>query len=85
MGRNISKKPEIVAAGHICLDITPAFLDKNKKTIGELLLPGRLLQMGGADVHTGGAVANTGLAVAGRMHAGKWCFPSWRITAPGRA
>ena len=63
MGRNISKKPEIVAAGHICLDITPAFLDKNKKTIGELLLPGRLLQMGGADVHTGGAVANTGLAL----------------------
>ncbi len=57
------KSPEIIAAGHICLDITPAFLEQKGGTIGEVLLPGRLLQMGQADVHTGGSVANTGLAL----------------------
>ena len=54
---------KIIVAGHICLDITPAFLEKSGKTVGEILKPGRLLQMGSADVHTGGAVANTGLAL----------------------
>ncbi len=54
---------KIISAGHICLDITPAFLENEARTIGELLLPGRLLQMGKADVHTGGSVANTGLAL----------------------
>lgn len=54
---------KIIAAGHICLDITPAFPDKEVENIGELFVPGRLLQMGGADVHMGGSVANTGLAL----------------------
>ena len=53
----------IVAAGHICLDITPAFPDKAVNRVEEILVPGRLLQMGTADVHVGGAVANTGLGL----------------------
>ncbi len=58
----MSKK--IIAAGHICLDITPVFPADNKgKSISELLQPGKLLQMEPADVHTGGSVANTGLAL----------------------
>jgi len=54
---------KIVVAGHICLDITPVFPDKEVTSLGDVLTPGQLLQMGSADVHTGGSVANTGLAL----------------------
>lgn len=54
----------ILAAGHICLDITPVFPQENRcDSIGTKLVPGKLLQMQGVDVHTGGSVANTGLAL----------------------
>lgn len=54
---------KVIVAGHICLDITPVFSDKTAEKIEQILKPGKLLQMGNADVHTGGAVANTGLAM----------------------
>ena len=57
----VTKK--VIVAGHICLDITPVFPDKKIHAGSELLQPGKLIQMGEADVHTGGAVANTGLAM----------------------
>lgn len=54
----------ILAAGHICLDITPVFPEGTRcDSIGSKLVPGKLLQMKGVDVHTGGSVANTGLAL----------------------
>lgn len=56
-------KKKVIAAGHICLDITPVFPKKSGKNIGEILKPGKLLNVDQADVHTGGAVANTGLAM----------------------
>lgn len=56
-------KKKVIVAGHICLDITPMFPDKKVKNPSEILSPGKLIQMGKADVHTGGAVANTGLAM----------------------
>ncbi|MBQ9644561.1 MAG: carbohydrate kinase family protein [Lachnospiraceae bacterium] len=57
-------KHKIIAAGHICLDITPVFpAGQSVRKPGELLVPGRLVRMEGADVHTGGSVANTGLAL----------------------
>ncbi|MDV3427087.1 MAG: carbohydrate kinase family protein [Bacillota bacterium] len=56
-------KKKIVAAGHICLDITPVFSIKEVKKINQVLIPGKLVQMKEADVHTGGSVANTGLAM----------------------
>lgn len=59
--RLVGKK--IIAAGHICLDITPVFPEQKVENIGDIMVPGKLIQMGGADVHTGGAVANTGLAM----------------------
>ena len=58
----MSKKA--IAAGHICLDITPVFPADKVGTPAQLLVPGKLLRMEGADVHTGGSVANTGLAMA---------------------
>lgn len=65
---NKTEAVKIVSAGHICLDITPVFMENggagnDAEGIGELLVPGRLLQMGPADVHIGGSVANTGLAL----------------------
>lgn len=57
----MSKK--IIVAGHICIDITPVFPDKKTSNIGDVLQPGKLIQMGNAEVSTGGAVANTGLGM----------------------
>jgi sugar/nucleoside kinase (ribokinase family) len=54
---------KVIVAGHICLDITPMFPDKKWNNLGEILSPGKLIQMREANVHTGGAVANTGLAM----------------------
>lgn len=53
----------MIAAGHICLDITPVFGTGRVEKPEELLRPGELIQMQQADVHTGGSVANTGLAM----------------------
>lgn len=55
---------KVIAAGHICVDITPVFPQGNRAVhVGDILQPGRLLHMNGVDVHTGGSVANTGLAL----------------------
>ena len=57
----MSKKA--VAAGHICLDITPSVSRQTTSDIREIFAPGRLINVGDADIHTGGSVANTGLAM----------------------
>lgn len=55
---------KIIAAGHICIDITPVFsAERRYANIGDLLEPGKLIHVEPADVHTGGSVANTGLAL----------------------
>ena len=55
---------KVISAGHICLDVTPVFqAGTSVRDIGQLLVPGKLIQMEGASVHTGGSVANTGLAL----------------------
>ena len=58
----MSDRKKVIAAGHICLDITPVFPDRTRSNLGEVLTPGKLLHMNGVDVHTGGSAANTGLA-----------------------
>ena len=57
----MSKK--VIVAGHICIDITPVFPNKKTTNISDVLKPGKLIQMGKAEVSTGGAVANTGLGM----------------------
>ena len=52
-----------IAAGHICVDITPVFPPQDIRQPGDLLIPGKLLNVGPAEVSIGGAVANTGLAM----------------------
>ncbi len=57
-------KKKIIAAGHICIDITPVFPQGQRyQAVGDILVPGKLLLVEQADVHTGGSVANTGLAL----------------------
>lgn len=56
-------KKKVISAGHICLDITPVFPDSCAHQMGDLLKPGKLINMKAADVHTGGSVSNTGLAM----------------------
>ena len=55
---------KIIAAGHVCIDITPVFpAHQSYHDLSELLIPGKLIRMEAADVHAGGSVANTGLAL----------------------
>jgi sugar/nucleoside kinase (ribokinase family) len=49
----------VLVAGHICLDIIPMIPIAH----GDLLAPGRLVQVGAATICTGGLVSNTGLAL----------------------
>ncbi len=53
---------KVIAAGHICLDLTPAFLE-NGVPLPKLFQPGKMLQMGGINIHLGGSVSNTGLGM----------------------
>lgn len=55
---------QVVVAGHICIDVIPAFRGTSKVDIKELFVPGKLLIMGGATVSTGGPVSNTGLGLS---------------------
>ncbi len=57
-----SEQPDVVVAGHICLDIIPTF-DDRQTDLAALLVPGKLVDVGPAVVSTGGAVSNTGLAL----------------------
>lgn len=53
----------MIAAGHICLDITPVFPGGRVRKVSELMQPGKLIAVDASDVHTGGSVSNTGLAM----------------------
>ncbi len=56
--------PEIIVAGHICLDVIPTIREGSRgQGLGELLAPGKLIDIGPASLSTGGAVSNTGLAL----------------------
>ena len=58
------KEKIIISVGHVCIDITPVIPAGISCTApGELLIPGKLIHVDAADVHTGGSVANTGLAL----------------------
>ncbi len=59
----MNKRPKrILAAGHICIDVTPVFPHAHL-SFAEALSPGKLTHVDAADIHTGGSVANTGLAL----------------------
>lgn len=53
---------DVVAAGHICVDVIPTF-DGPEIPVAQLLAPGGLTKIGPVVASTGGAVSNTGLAL----------------------
>ena len=58
----MSTQPDVVAAGHICIDLIPC-LDEVVGELGAIFAPGTLVNVGPAAVSTGGSVSNTGLAL----------------------
>jgi len=57
-------QPELIVAGHICLDVIPAMHGTSQgQGMGELLAPGKLVDVGPVQLATGGTVSNTGLAL----------------------
>jgi sugar/nucleoside kinase (ribokinase family) len=54
--------PQVIVAGHICLDIIPD-LPPGIGRGDRIFSPGKLIQVGAAARSTGGAVSNTGLAL----------------------
>ena len=55
---------DVVAAGHLCLDMYPRFeTDIASGRLADVLRPGTLVNMGGMAFSTGGAVSNVGIAM----------------------
>ncbi|GAC1349771.1 MAG: hypothetical protein NVS2B12_36690 [Ktedonobacteraceae bacterium] len=53
--------PEVIVAGHICLDIFPVF--NGQTSASGVISPGKLVKVGPALIAIGGSVANTGLTL----------------------
>jgi sugar/nucleoside kinase (ribokinase family) len=59
-----TKDIEIVAAGHTCLDLIPAFTIEGKvDKMTDVLVPGKMINMGKCVVVGGGPVTNAGVSI----------------------
>ena len=47
---------KIVVAGHISVDMTPVFQGSKKKSLSQILCPGKLIRTGDMVVYSGGVV-----------------------------
>ena len=54
---------EIVAAGHTCLDLIPAFTIDAVDDMTDVLVPGKMINMGQCVVVGGGPVTNAGVSI----------------------
>ncbi len=60
----VEKDIEIVSAGHLCLDIIPAFtIEKEVDNLTDVLIPGKMINMGKCVVVAGGPVTNAGVSI----------------------
>ena len=63
------RKIDAVVAGHLCIDVYPAFPplgapgESPSAVVNKILAPGKLVEVGPLTVATGGPVSNTGLAL----------------------
>ena len=55
---------DVIAAGHICLDIIPPFAASDTRAFEQAFQPGKLLHIDQALLGTGGPVSNTGIALS---------------------
>ncbi|MFA5293279.1 MAG: carbohydrate kinase family protein [Phycisphaerae bacterium] len=63
---------DVMAAGHLCIDIIPKFLVTGIKNIAEIMRPGKLVNVLDAAISTGGPVSNTGINM--KTLGNKVCF-----------
>ena len=68
----MSRLYDVMAAGHLCLDVIPRFPDTGVTQIGDIMRPGKLVNIEEAVVSTGGPVSNTGLNM--KTLGNKVCF-----------
>lgn len=54
---------QAIVAGHLCLDLNPAFAVDGGQSIKDILVPGKLVNMDEVALSTGGAVSNTGISL----------------------
>jgi len=54
---------DVVVAGHICFDVIPKFPKTGARTLGEIFIPGKLVNVEEVATSTGGPVSNTGLGL----------------------
>ena len=59
----MTKTPDAIVAGHICLDVIPQMSHISSEMLETVFTPGRLTEVGPVTFSTGGAVSNTGLAL----------------------
>lgn len=59
----VPMEKKIVVAGHISVDMTPVFPGSKKKSLSQILCPGKLIRTGEMVVYSGGVVSNTGLTL----------------------
>lgn len=58
------KDLEIVSAGHTCLDLIPAFtIEEEVDNLTDVLIPGKMINMGECVVVGGGPVTNAGVSI----------------------
>lgn len=59
----MNKRYDVVAAGHVCIDVIPAFADTGAGVLAEIIRPGKLVEVGEVRMSIGGPVSNTGIAL----------------------
>ena len=59
----MTDKPNVVVAGHLCLDIYPDMSGSTPEQFRKAFMPGHLMRVGSISFATGGPVSNTGLAL----------------------
>ena len=59
----MKEDPEIIVAGHLCLDIIPGLENVSIQRPEDFFVPGKLVDSSPAVVSTGGCVSNTGLGL----------------------
>jgi sugar/nucleoside kinase (ribokinase family) len=54
---------DVIAAGHVCLDIIPGFDHERRYTIEDVFSPGKIVDVRAVAISTGGPVSNTGIGL----------------------
>ena len=59
----MKNNPDIIVAGHICLDLIPSFGSRIFKSVENIFRPGALVNVDKMLFSLGGPVANTGIGL----------------------